>query len=212
MEVKQPEAKPVLQSRVEVVRSKTFQGRVLLLTPDPQNLSCRMGLVGEALSALGCQVDYLNSLNASAERPEVVIFSNPHSAPDLMESLAFCTANKIPSILDLDTDFEQMPHNHPLYANIGLGQPAIARAYTVALLLANHITVPTRSLATSLSLAGYPSRVIADGWSRHNPLWEKAAPRHHTLNLGWMGTHGSIDDLMQIRRIIIRIDRRSWQH
>jgi tetratricopeptide (TPR) repeat protein len=183
-----------------------FQGKVTLVVPDPQHLTDRMALLKEGLANLGsdvCVVD--ETTDHQGETPQVVIASNPHLNPRMLESLARWSAARIPIIVDLDTDFEHMPVTHPDYARLGLGTSNQARAYHTALLLAERITVSNPTMAESLTLAGYPARVVLDGWTRFNSLWEKPAPTRATLNLGWVGEPGQVDDVLPVRRIIIRV-------
>jgi glycosyltransferase involved in cell wall biosynthesis len=49
--------------------------------------------------------------------------------------------------------------------------------------------------------------VIPEGWTDRNTLWEKPANPRHTVNLGWMSPPGEIEEVNQIRRVIIRVMR-----
>jgi glycosyltransferase involved in cell wall biosynthesis len=49
--------------------------------------------------------------------------------------------------------------------------------------------------------------VIPDGWNRQNKLWGKNVAPRGTISLGWVGSSGELDDLMLIRRFIVRILR-----
>lgn len=189
-------------------RRLAFNGRVLLLAADPGRLNSRMAFLAEVLSQAGAEVMIQDAFSAEQEpRPAAVVASNPHGSPGLLESLAACTAARIPIILDLDCDFEHMPVTHPDYGRSGLGSPANARSYTAALLLADKITVPSAALAEALQRAGYPAQALPDGWSERNPLWSKPAPPRDTLNIGWVGLPGQVEDVAQIRRVILRVVR-----
>jgi glycosyltransferase involved in cell wall biosynthesis len=107
----------------------------------------------------------------------------------------------------MDQDFEEMPANHPDYVRSGLGNLDNARAYMASLMLARYVTVPNTSMASALSMARCPVRVVPDGWSAKNPLWRKTTVRRGTLNLGWAGLPGHVDDVVQARRVIARIMR-----
>ncbi|MEA4906637.1 MAG: tetratricopeptide repeat protein [Chloroflexi bacterium] len=185
-----------------------FSGRVLLLAAEGQCSSGRMATLAEGLQMAGCQVETALSISANnLARPDVVIASNPHTRPELMESLAACSAMGVPIILDLDTDFEQMPVNHPDYAAKALTTPVRARAFTAAQLLAKLVTAPSEQLVAALHNSGYRAELVPDAWSPHNPLWRKPSPERKTINLGWVGYAGQMDDLAQIRRVIIRVMR-----
>jgi glycosyltransferase involved in cell wall biosynthesis len=190
--------------------------RLLFLAPGsgspgevpPAGIPPRLALAAEALGALGCQVKASDQFPAGAlNEVDAVIAHRPHCAPHLMEGLAACSASGLPVLLDIDLDYEQMPLNHPLYETRGLGTLARGKAYIAALLLAEKIIVPSLPLAASLQAAGYAVQVIPDGWNRDNELWEKPVPHRHTLNLGWVGNPGQIEDLTTIRRIIVRVLR-----
>ncbi len=182
--------------------------RVLFLNPEIQENNPRMALAAEALAALGCQVQVAEADAATAsEKPSVVIVSNPHTDPDLMQRMALYAAMNVPIICDLDIDFEEMPSNHPLYERTGLGNLSNARTYMASLMLAKCVTVPSATMASELSLARCPIWVVPDGWSQSNSLWSKAYPRRSTINIGWVGAPGHVDDVAQIRRLVTRIVR-----
>ena len=48
---------------------------------------------------------------------------------------------------------------------------------------------------------------IPDAWSSQNKLWKKDSPLRNTINIGWVGTNAQLEDLVFIRRFIIRIIR-----
>jgi glycosyltransferase involved in cell wall biosynthesis len=181
---------------------------VLFLTPAPQETPAKPCLPAEALAELGCRTAVMAELPPGrAGQFDVVVAHRPHSDVRLMEGLAACAAAKTPVILDLDAPFDQMPLDYTEYEEFGLSTPARARAYAAALLLADVIRVPCETLAASLSGASQRVEVIPDGWSRRNDLWEKPANPRHTLNLGWMSSPSQLEDVFQVRRIIIRILR-----
>ena len=138
---------------------------------------------------------------------DVTIACNPHINPWLLEYMAAKTANKQPIILDLDKNFEEMPVYHPQYMNTGLGSPANARAYSAALLLSNIVTVPSKEFPDRLNQMGYKAITIPDGWSRTNSLWDKTSNPRNTINIGWLGSTGLPEDVVEIRRIINRVVR-----
>jgi len=182
-----------------------FSGKVLILTSDCQEISSRMTLVKEALIEQSCQVSVSSGGLLQGEKPDIVIASNPHTSPLLLESIAGFSAMQTPVILDLDVNFEELPDNHPLYQVAGLGNPVVARSYMAAMLLANLITVPTPIMAESFHAAGYPVKVLPDGWLNKNSLWKKTASPRSSINIGWVNTCGLKEDIAQIRRIIIRV-------
>lgn len=182
--------------------------RVLFLRPSAAGQAADGNLAADALAHLGCQVDSAPALPTTvANQYDVVVANRPHSDQTIMEGLAACAAAQVPIILDLDIDVEHMPLDHPDYEAHGLGTPARARAYTAALLLANVIRVPGEAFAASLQGTGKRVAFIPEGWNRNNDLWYKPTSLRHTLNLGWVGSPGGPDDLLEIRRILVRVLR-----
>jgi glycosyltransferase involved in cell wall biosynthesis len=187
---------------------KTRSKRILLLLDNVKEMSRRAALTAAALASIKCETIFTEQYPTNVTGPfDAVIAFNPHSEPRIMESLAACNAARVPIIVDLDSDFEQMPITHPEYSRLGLGTPQRARAYAAALLLADLITVSSNFMANSLTEGGYTAKVIPDAWSRHNLLWEKTPSRRHTLNIGWIGYPGEVEDVAQIKRVVIRILR-----
>jgi hypothetical protein len=182
--------------------------RVLFVSPASEGQALRQDLPARALAKAGSAVmlrqsfplDELGQFNA-------VVVRHPHASPALMEGLAACAAARVRIILDLECDFEQMPVSHPAFVSLGLGTPVSARGYAAALLLARQITVSSTTLAATLRSAGYAARVIHDGWSADNPLWEQPAPRRHTVNIGWIGAPGQVEEVAMIRRALVRVVR-----
>ncbi len=182
--------------------------RLLFLNPNIREVNQRMVLAAEALADMGCVVQYAEDAQPDvSDLPDVILVNNPHTSASLMRKLAIYTAANVPVIYDLDQDFEEMPANHPDYVRFGLGNLDNARAYMASLMLARFVTVPNASLAGALSMARCPVRVVPDGWSQKNPLWKKSAVRRGTLNLGWVGVPGYMEDVVQARRVIARIMR-----
>jgi tetratricopeptide (TPR) repeat protein len=185
-----------------------YEGRICLLLPDLENKSARMTTLKTALEALGCQVTERSEyLPARDQKPDVVITSNPHINPALCESLEALAAAQIPILLDLDTDFEKQPISHHAYLTQGLGTQLRSNAYTTALALADLVTVPSETLAVGLGDVTRRICLLPDGWASQNKLWEKPAPSRSTLNIGWVGTNGELEDLVIVRRYILRILR-----
>jgi glycosyltransferase involved in cell wall biosynthesis len=113
----------------------------------------------------------------------------------------------VPIILDLHTDVEHQPVSHHEYGTKGLSTQTRGTAYTTALALANMISVRSEMQSASLKSAAQPVFVIPDGWSQQNKLWEKSPAPRGTINIGWAAQSGQLEDLMIIRRFIVRILR-----
>lgn len=203
-----PQADSAPDQPVRAKPLKRFTGRVLVLSADPQPHSPRESFICRSLTQQHCTVEQSPHFPGdSGEKPDVVLACNPHLHPELLESLAACTASQIPLIVDLDHDFEQMPCNLPDYPEVGLGSPVNARVYTAALLLANVVTVPSQEMAVSLHRLVQHVAVVPEGWTMDNSLWTKPSPRRNTINIGWIGNPGQFEDVLEIRRILIRVVR-----
>ncbi len=185
-----------------------FNGNVLMLLPDLETKSKRTSLLKQALESLGCRVSERSEYLANRDiKPDIVITSNPHTNPRLIDSLSALSAAEVPIILDLDADFELLPISHRDYNTRGLGTRTRSDAFAAALALARVVTVPAEMQAQSLKGAARQIFVVPDGWSRQNKLWEKEPPSRGTINIGWAGSSGQLEDLVSIRRYIIRITR-----
>lgn len=185
-----------------------FNGNILMLLPDLEKKSNRMTLLKSTLESYGCRVtekgEYVSGRDA---KPDVVITSNPHTNPMLIESLSTLSVAGIPIILDLDTDFEKQPASHQEYNTKGLGNQTRSNVYASAISMARMVSVPSELQAASLKTLVSNVCVIPDGWSQQNKLWDKNPHPHKTINIGWVGTSGQLEDLLFIRRFIIRIVR-----
>lgn len=185
-----------------------FKGSALFLLPQPEQISSRMALLKAALDSSGCATlvrhEYVSGLDT---RPDVVITSNPHTEPILLQSLSALSNASVPILLDLDDDFEKQPISHGEYAAKGLGTSSRSNAYTSAISMARMVTVPSETHAESLRELVQHVSVIPDGWSRANKLWEKEPHQRGTFNIGWLGTSGQLEDLALVRRYVVRILR-----
>ncbi|MGB9798928.1 MAG: hypothetical protein ACPLUL_02390 [Thermanaerothrix sp.] len=184
------------------------QGTILLLAPENAPSQERAWVIKAALEAGGFQVTFNGVVSAeSLEHTEAIVAINPYTSSSLMANLALCAGAKRPIVLDLTNNAEQLPLKHPYYPILGLGTLETARAYHASLWLADVITVTTENHA--LALEGYGRRVeiMPDGWTEQNPMWRKKSPPRSTINLGWVGFCSEVEDLLIIRRIILRVLR-----
>jgi glycosyltransferase involved in cell wall biosynthesis len=181
---------------------------VIILNPVGEMPNQRMLLAAEALAEAGCYVQFSESDEVDfEEKPDVVLVSNSHTSPVLMRQVAVYTAANVPIIHDLDLDFEEMPTTHSEYARRGLGSLDQTRAYMAGLMLARCITVPSATMANAFSQVRCPVKVIPDGWSANNENWLKPIARRATLNMGWAGQVGQLEDVNLVRRLVIRVMR-----
>lgn len=188
--------------------SAQIPDRITILVSGEMQSASRVQMMLEIFKQLGADV-ILKSVDSpdDGSTPDLVIASNPHLDPWLLEQMARYTAGKIPMVLDLEMDFEKMPITHPDYMTKGLGLPVNARAYTAAMVLAGMITTPSKMFADQLNHAGHHAFCIPEGWSHNNPLWQKLSPKRPTIHIGWVGNTGCFDDIVEIRRILIRVIR-----
>jgi hypothetical protein len=112
----------------------------------------------------------------------------------------------VPIILDLDQYNEQaLSLGISNEAKVSLPK-AYERNYLLSLYLADLITTASHSFAKSLWSSGYPSMAVPDGWSLANPYWaSKPSTNGATLQMGWFGSSGSMEDLSLIRRPLLRL-------
>ena len=191
-----------------VAATPLFKGNILLLLPDTEKKSRRMALLKPALEGLGCHVSEKGNFTPGRDaKPDVVIASNPHTNPAMGQSLATLSTLGVPIILDLDSDFEKQPVFHPEYATRGLGTQTRSNVYTSALSLAKIVSVPSETQAASLKGVVEQVCYIPDGWSQKNKLWDKNPPARSSINIGWVGSSGQLEDLLFVRRYILRIMR-----
>jgi glycosyltransferase involved in cell wall biosynthesis len=73
--------------------------------------------------------------------------------------------------------------------------------------MASMVSVPSEIHAASLRTLVDNVCVIPDGWSQQNKLWDKSSHPRKTINIGWVSASGQLEDLLSIRRFIIRIVR-----
>lgn len=185
-----------------------FSGNILLLLPDLDKKSSRIKLLKQTLEAYGARVFEKTDYTPGRDpKPDVAITSNPHTNPSLLESLSYLSQDNIPVIVDLDTDFEKQPASHQDYNTKGLGSQTRSNAYNAALSVASMVSVPSETHAASLKTLVQNVCVIPDGWSHQNKLWDKKNNPRNTINIGWVGSSGQLEDLLFIRRFIIRIVR-----
>ena len=168
----------------------------------------RQALPAAALQMLGCETAVSADFASQHERQfDVVVVRRPQAEPELEDGLVACVAFGARVIFDLEADYEQLPPDHPDAARLGLGTAPQAKAYQAALRSAHLVSVQSPALARKMRAAGHTVQVMPPGWSRSNPLWAKASPSHDTLNVGWAGAPGQLDDVAEIRRPVMRLLR-----
>lgn len=189
-------------------RRLTSPLRLLFLSPFEGEIPPRLALPAEALSALGHHVTLRRDFPLESPGAfDAILAHCPHGDPHMVAGLIACAAGSIPVLLDLDSNFEEMPLDHPGYSTMGLGTLDRSKAYATCLALAARICVPNAILAGSFESTGYSVDVIPDGWSNRNPLWDKQAPPKSSLNLGWLGAPGQVEDFAILRRTVTRLLR-----
>ena len=181
---------------------------ILFLYPASVEIPPRLSLSAEALSSKGCGTKILSDPSIeSMEEFNLVYVHNPHMDFEILEAVAQLSDRGATIVVGLDADYEQMPVEHPDYEKMGLSTLPKAKAYKMALLLADQICVPSNNFATLLQNSGYRVKVIPDGWCKENDLWDKPSANRHTVNFGWIGLPCQLDDATPVRRIISRVLR-----
>ena len=183
------------------------KAHLLFLVPSTYQISNRAILVYKALMGRGYIVTLASTQTDLRQKFDAVIAFNPHGDAQLMEFMAACASAKIPIILDLEDDFEEMPLTHPSYHDYGLATAEKTRIYMAAMMLASVISTPGAELAEKISTIGHTAKVIPHSWMKRNGLWDKPITRRHTVNLGWLGTREQVEDVASVRRMILRVLR-----
>lgn len=189
-------------------KSENLLPSVLFVGPETEATPHRQNMPAKALSKMGCKAVVRTDFPQDGlEKFDVIIVNRPHNQPELLEGMALCKAANIPIILDIDIDCERMPLEHPLYETSGLGRRSKAQAYAAALVLADKICVSSNTLATIMHTDGYDAEMIPPGWVQDNDLWHLPTPKRHTINIAWLGHPGQIEDIANIKRMIVRVMR-----
>jgi glycosyltransferase involved in cell wall biosynthesis len=202
-------AAPTIAALVAPEAARPLRRPSVLFVGSPAgNAPLRQALPAEALRALGCETAVSADFTSQPERHfDVVVVRHPHAEPELVVGLVACAAFGARIILDVDMDYAHLPLHHPDKTRLGLGTPRKAKAYSTALRLAHLVCVPSQPLAQALRGAGHQVMVMPPGWSRSNSLWSKAPPARDTINVGWLGSPGQMEDVAEIRRPILRVLR-----
>lgn len=205
----EPTPPPTDRPTAEPAQARQAQVKRILVAGVPsRETPHRQALIAKALGEQGFEItQQLPRPGETWDQYDLVIAHNPQGDLNLMRGLAARAGARLPIVVDLDTDFTQMPADHPDYSRLGTAEPGAARALTAALQLADSLTTGSEAAAEALRKAGYPAQVIPDAWHRSNLLWYKPAPPRTTLNLGLMVMPGMLEDTATIRRAVVRILR-----
>lgn len=192
--------------------NKTFHNgrslKILLLDSDPRIPLLRSPFPTQELQRLGCEVTPFDGRQAiTLDQFDVLVAVHPHINSQIMEALAQAHVARQPIVVYLEVDFEQMPLTHPAFEVAGLGSPARAKAYSAACLLADLICVPSDSFANSLRQSGFKVAVIPPAWDGDDPPHTRPNQTRHTINLGWIGFGDELEDVFQVKRMIVRVMR-----
>ena len=192
----------------ELSLSRHERGIIVLAGVDSQESPNRQAFIADCLRQCGYEVMDMNHSDVEDwQNADLMIAHNPHGLPSLSKTMAAWTATGKPLIVDLDLDFRQLPANHPDFEKLGTAVPAVSRAYTAALQLANQVTLASEPAAEEMAKDGLNVVIIPDGWNSENPLWNKPIPERNGLSIGLMMMPGDIEDATQIRRAVIRVMR-----
>lgn len=185
-------------SRVE------FSGKVAVYQPgnNYEDDNERIRLLSAALATNGCLIP---DDEGSGTLPDIAVFSNPFLEPQLMEKMVKLSTAKIPIILDLNPIYEQTFSPAARQAESSIITHSYDRSYVSALILADLVTVNSEAFTESLRMSGNPAMHIPTGWTVKNPYWAINNKTGVTLQMGWFGNSGSLEDLAVIRRPLIRL-------
>jgi glycosyltransferase involved in cell wall biosynthesis len=182
--------------------------RILFVGPEDENTILRQQFPIEALQSLGCETVSSREFPTQEVKDfDVVIISRPHLNQQYLQGMAVCRACSIPVILDIELDYKTIPLKHPDYEKLSLASKEAAQAFTTGLILADQIISPSRELVNQLRSEGYTAFYTPPGWNGQNPLWRKPSQPRHTINIGWMGPPGQLEDIAEIRRMLVRLMR-----
>ena len=183
--------------------------RILLTGYDSSESFYRLHNYKKALSQTDFELIVKSKLTHSNEEEKIdlLIARNPHASSSLVKRIASCALENIPVVIDIDTDFNQLPLKHPDFEKLGLKNQKIRRSYHALLELANCINVPSEAFSERLKNQGFNSQYLPETWDMDDKLWLKTSQERKTFNLGLVVTPGQIEDVAMIRRMIIRILR-----
>lgn len=181
-----------------------FSGKVAVYhqrNPEIES-SQRIKLMESLLLSNGCLVSEKEDSTSS----DLAVFSNPFYDSQSMEKMVKFSAAGVPIILDIDQYYECVGFPDLTGTSSGVQAKIFDRAYVSSLILADLITVTSEPYAEHLRSSGYPAVAVPSGWSLNNPYWAvERDTSGSTIQLGWFGSSGNLDDLAVIRRPLIRV-------
>ncbi|GAB4479684.1 MAG: hypothetical protein Kow0088_20820 [Anaerolineales bacterium] len=182
--------------------------RILWIDPIPDLPLIASKVPANKLAELDCQlVRQTENQEIDLDDFDAVLAVHPHCDPQSMEWLAAAHGAKLPILLYLEADFEQIPLQHPAFELLGLSNAARAKAYSAACWLADRIVVPSEAFANTLRQANFPVTVVPPAWDSEDLSNSKPVRPRHTLNVGWIGLGGELEDVFQVKRMIVRVLR-----
>jgi glycosyltransferase involved in cell wall biosynthesis len=182
--------------------------RILWIDPIPNLPLIASKIPEQKLAEFDCQLVKLQpSQEPDLSTVDVVLAVHPHGDPNSMEWLAAAHGAKLPILLYLEADFEQIPLQHPAFELVGLNNPARAKAYSAACWLADRIVVPSEAFANTLRQANFQVTVIPPACDTDDLSNSKPVRPRHTLNIGWIGLGGELEDVFQVKRMVVRVLR-----
>jgi len=194
---------------LEETANQDMKLRVLLINPS--------GMISARQIQIQKSLQYIESLelvmfdgdmgSIELDTIDIVLAFNAHSDAKNIKKLADFATGNTPVVLDLEADYENLPIHHPQYPTLGLGTAARAKTFAACVSLADIITTPSQILAAQLKTLGHDTAVLPDGWDSENSLWQKETPQRQTINIGWIGSPGYLEDIAAVRRSVVRILR-----
>ncbi len=181
---------------------------VVIYAPDELADSDRMKKMAETLAGEGWTPRLSPAFDpADLGRDDLLVFAQPHFSGNLLAGVSACIQSGKPFAIDLVQDDRCLPVEHPLYSQLGPGNPRAAQTLEVMLREAQWVSLTSPALAERFRPQAKEVKVILPAWSHANPLWEKPCAPHITLNIGWIGNPAERGDLLAIRPDLLKILR-----
>lgn len=138
---------------------------------------------------------------------DVIVAYHPYSDMHLMDALGAARSAGLALVLVLDLHVEKLPVEHPDFSTLGLSTPSRINSYTTALLHADVLITHNRGFAHELSTQGFNAHFIPESWIDAGGRWQKPVRPRHSLNLGWIGGANQLEDVAQVRGVVLRVMR-----
>ncbi len=195
--VKEPSASSMNKNKVM---------RVAFYAPQALSSSYQMEILSQTLGNHGWKTKFAHKMDEEEVASyDCCIFCQPNLSSELIQGIQYCLRRGKPYFVYLSEDFHHLPKSHPAYHHFGPGNPNALKALEIILDEALCLITPSNVLAERYKNYAKRVEVVPPSWSNRNPLWGKSSPKHSTFNLGWIGSAGDRDDLMSIKKAIVKL-------